>query len=643
MNVPARLIGVVALLFASTAAAQINPPVVRGVSPRGASAGETIKVTIEGTNLDRASAIVFDGPIGAVIHKATATSVDATLTLPADLLVKPLAFRVVSPRGISGVVQFGISRPGSRVAEVEPNDGFRIPQAVKPPCTVEGSIRNGMDVDIFAVDLRAGETIVADVSAARIGSTLDPLVTIFASDGRELASDDDLFGLDAAASVKVPRDGRYFIQVIEANGRSQDGMIEAKRQANRFYRLTIGTVPLLVAIDPPGARRGERTKARLLGAGLPAEAVIDLASETPLGDHSFRVGGSNAITIRVGERPEIREVEPDDRPDRAIEVAIPATINGAFDRKDGGDLDYYRIKPANGKAADFAITAFSARIGSPADPVLSLLGDEAQSLVEDDDKLGRDARIERRIEPNGLLLGVREFYGRGGNRFLYRIEIEPLAPIVVKVDLGSRTIPRRGRIALPIALERHGYDGPVTVLAGPLPDGVTSTPVTIPAGATRGMILIAASDNAELKSFSLRLVSRDVPGQVDWSYSDPDVWTEPTFAIAETATLDVMLEPRELLVDPGGQAEIKVRLVRSAEGGKSAVKVSFAMDGGGLGEIKEETLAAGVNDRVIPIKLKPDAAPGRFHIVARARFDGSTEGQSVVAAPVVVQVKTKAK
>jgi len=639
----------------SVTQAQINPPTVRTVKPLGATPGATVKLTIEGIDLDQASSLIFEGcSPRCSIEKSLRDRIEASVALPADMRPGPLAFRVVSRRGLSNSGRIDVSRGGPTLSEAEPNNGFHKAQVVKSPCTIEGNIRDGMDVDVFAIDLHEGEILVADVRAARIGSTLDPLVTIYSSDGRELASDDDLFGRDAAVSVRVPRDGRYFIEVLDANGRNSDGKEEAKLQGNRIYRMSLGAGPWLVSVDPAGVRRGVKTPVSLSGIAVPRESVIDLAAGSPLGDFSFNVEGSNPINLRVGDSPEVREVEPNDRTDQVASILIPATINGTFERKEGGDNDLFRIKPTDEQAGDYAITAYAARVGSPADPVLSLLGDGAQTLVEDDDKLGRDARIEQRIEPAGRMLGIREFYGRGGPRFVYRIEIEPIAPVSLKVDLGGRTLPRHGRIALPIVVERHGYNGPVTLSTGPLPAGVSSSTITIAARGERGVLLLSAEATAKLGAFGLKVIARDGPGRITWSFFDSSNLAslasaheeEPLIAIADPAPLDVTVEPRELIVTAGEASEMKVHLKRGADVLKSTVKVGFTPTEGdmtGLVELKEESFTSDRNERVISIKAKPDALARRFSLVARARFDKASEAQSVVSNPIGVDVRPKAK
>ena len=102
-----------------------------------------------------------------------------------------------------------VGGPIPSVAEVEPNDRLRASRrrSSAPGRRSRGRSSTGDDVDVFAVEMKAGETLVAEAIAAGRGRRLDALVTILSPDGRELAADDDLFGRDAAAWATVPAPG----------------------------------------------------------------------------------------------------------------------------------------------------------------------------------------------------------------------------------------------------------------------------------------------------------------------------------------------------------------------------------------------------------------------------------------------------
>ena len=106
--------------------------------------------------------------------------------------------------------------------EKEPNDEPSKAQKLQLPIIVNGRIDRPGDWDVFEVEGKAGETIVAEVSARRLGSPLDSFLKVTAADGKILALNDDHFdagsGLnthhaDSYLMLKLPADGKYFIHL----------------------------------------------------------------------------------------------------------------------------------------------------------------------------------------------------------------------------------------------------------------------------------------------------------------------------------------------------------------------------------------------------------------------------------------------
>ena len=637
-------------------------PAIRIVRPFGVAAGETVTLEVRGTNLEGASALRFDDPRIRVekIELARPDGNDArlgrkltaTVSLPHDLPPGPLRVRVLTPRGLSNAALVRVGRALTALKDAEPNNRLRQAQSVTLPAAVEGNIEPGDDVDLFAVELKAGETLVAEAIAARGGSGLDPLLTIFAPDGRELAWDDDTFGTDAAVSARAPISGRYVVQHQDANGRNRDNNVEQKLA--REYRLEIGRVPLVTAVFPPGTRRGAPTALMLQGANLPDGSLFrfEPSADAPLGDTVLGLttpqGASNPVTIRVGDFPAVTEAEPNHDIARIQEITVPVAIIGVLEP--GEDTDLFRLKAAPGAEGDYRITAYAARLGSPADPVLTVLNDKGDPQGEDDDKLGRDARLDRAIDAReGIVLSVRDYFNRGGPRFVYRIEVEPLARrgVTLTADLGSRTLPRSASVALPLTVERRGFDGPVTVLAGDLPPGVTAVPVTLTPKSSNAFLILSTTASASLGAFPFRLVTRDAPLSVALAYREgPTEMPIPLLAVAESAPLSVALEPAELTVPSGGQAQLTITLDRRGDSPKKAVKVRLLPpdgDGDDFDPIPEITLAADAKQATATLKARPNAPARRLTFAARARFDDAPEPLGVCSVPVGIVISPPAK
>jgi hypothetical protein len=637
-----------ALLFTMTplsATAQIVPPTVTGLRPASASSGEAVESEIRGSGLEGITGILFEGE-GIAVEKVSGTK--ARVVVAKGAAPGPRRFRVVGPNGVSNAGIFYVGRPLPTVRESEPNGGFANAQKIAAPSAIVGEIKPGADVDLFAVDLRRGETFVAEAIAARSGSDLDALVTILDADGRALAEADDTFGRDAVAVLAVPRDGRYFVQVQDAEGPRRDGNVE--NALVRPYRLEVGRLPLVTAVFPLGARRGEAARFRLLGSNLDrSEQEWTIGQDASWPENSLilstPLGPTHPWPLIADDLPATAEAEPDDEVDEAAMVAVPTAIDGRFGSK--GDTDVFRLVARPGQAGQYAIRVLAARGGSPADPVIALLDAKGAITAENDDALGRDAMVEAKIDAkDGAWIAVREKFGRGGDRFAYRIEVERLdGRLAIAADLGLHTVPRRGALAIPLTVDRRGVAGSWTVAADGLPDGVRVEPLTLGPGANQGVIAVAAVSDAPLGPFLLRLVARPDAGAapetpIAITYQDSPTGrdgpgaTGPirlTLAVAEPAPLGIAIEPAEVEVEPGASVPIRVVLDRRGDAAKKAVKIRLLGPTDSFEPVAESKVASDANEATLTLKARPDAAHCQGLLTVRTWFDGVPEIAGVAA------------
>ena len=74
------------------------------------------------------------------------------------------------------------------------------------------------DADVYRFEGKKGDKVTVEVQAARWGSPLDALVTVYDADRRTLGAADDAKGSpDPALTVTLPRDGAYFVTLIDAH------------------------------------------------------------------------------------------------------------------------------------------------------------------------------------------------------------------------------------------------------------------------------------------------------------------------------------------------------------------------------------------------------------------------------------------
>ncbi|HWH70161.1 MAG TPA: hypothetical protein VNT26_12305 [Candidatus Sulfotelmatobacter sp.] len=174
-------------------------PWVTSIFPLGGRAGEPVKVEMEGWNLDK-----------------------ATLNLPPKD-PKPGRYQVAATQGkfLSNYVPFALDTL-PECFEKEPNDEPSNAQKVTRPIIINGRSNRPGDWDVFEVEGKAGETIIAEVTARRLGSPMDSFLKITRADGKIIALNDDHFDAacgmntdhaDSYLMVKLPADGKYFVHL----------------------------------------------------------------------------------------------------------------------------------------------------------------------------------------------------------------------------------------------------------------------------------------------------------------------------------------------------------------------------------------------------------------------------------------------
>ncbi len=170
-------------------------PYVSGVFPAGGRAGTRVPVVLSGSNL----------PAGPV-------DLDLTARAPGrfDHQLGPLA---------NVVPLMADTLPECLAARNHSRDDA---QSVSLPTVVNGRLAEPGQWDWYRFDGRAGEAVVAEVQARRLGSPLDSVLRLFDPSGRPLAFNDDQADLasalnthhaDSYLSLTLPADGTYRLAI----------------------------------------------------------------------------------------------------------------------------------------------------------------------------------------------------------------------------------------------------------------------------------------------------------------------------------------------------------------------------------------------------------------------------------------------
>jgi hypothetical protein len=155
--------------------------------------------------------------------------------------------------------------------EQEPNDADAA-QRIILPVIVNGRIDAPGDGDVFQFEAAAGQTLIAEVQARRLGSPLDAVLKLTDRGGKVLASNDDredkgqglqTHHADSLLRVTLPASGPYYLHLRDAQRQGSSAHAYRLRVSTPRPDFELRVTPCsinarpgsAVAITVPGARR----------------------------------------------------------------------------------------------------------------------------------------------------------------------------------------------------------------------------------------------------------------------------------------------------------------------------------------------------------------------------------------------------
>ncbi|HVL13834.1 MAG TPA: hypothetical protein VM529_14795, partial [Gemmata sp.] len=196
-------------------------PTLTSPASLGAKPGGSAEITLTGTNLADAVAVVLSCPGKATIPTDNKNGTDPAklrvkVELPADCPTGLHTIRVVTGHGVSNLRPFVVDDLPA-VAETDANRTKEAAQELAIPAVVTGRT-DAEASDYFKVKVAAGQTVTFEVLARRIGSLLDPIVVLHdAKTRRELVElyADDTPGLqsDCRLTHTFKDAGEFLVEV----------------------------------------------------------------------------------------------------------------------------------------------------------------------------------------------------------------------------------------------------------------------------------------------------------------------------------------------------------------------------------------------------------------------------------------------
>lgn len=609
-----------ALLVCGTARAQILSypnPYLDYVYPAGGKQGQTVEVEFGAVGgLDGAKEILIDGPPGVSVRDVKAVSgslVKATFVIAPDAAPGRRNVRVLG--GVNGLTNFRYFFVGNmrEVLEKEPNNTPATAQEVNVPAVVNGRIEKDLDVDCYRFQAKAGQRYVIAVlahgmdsvhRAAFIQGFVDTNLELLDEQGKVLAAADDAIGLDPAFQYTFKADGKYIVRVQS---------LSYKGSLSSVYRLTIGDVPYPMSAFPAGAERGKSftTSVRGLNLDQPIEHKLMMPRDGtfPLYFMSHQSGPTSGFDLPLvrGELSEKVESEPNNDAKSAMQVSIPATINGRIDAK--GDEDWYRVSLKKGKPVTFEVTA-QRHLRSPIDSMIEIYDTAGKKLAENDDGTpfahqcagdfaSADSWLAFTPSADGeYLVRLRDQSGNFGPHAVYRLAIQDSAPPFVLYQWPD-AVPIWGpgtTASFIVELYHWGLQSDIELRVEGLPKGWTGSSVTI----SRSTFGIYVVPNGNRQLLTITAPPDAAPGT-----------HVPFRVIGKVHHEGKVIEREALYLTLYGNAHNDRMFLRASPGARAVV--AGHMDAWPIADVKELTVTQGETVQ-IPVRFERNPGGKRANI-----------------------------
>ena len=515
----ARLLLTLVAAASCSAQALAAPPTLTHIFPAGGQRGT--KVTV----------ICKSGPTWPLAVNAPGVTVvpgtDAgklEIDIPPDLPTNRIWIRLHNPEGATPALPFLIGNI-KEIEEVEPNNAPREAQVLPGSELTINGVLKGADVDGFAVELTAGQTLVAALDAnERIGSPVDAILQVASREGVVLAENHDDVGLDPRLTFTAKKAGKHIIRVFGFSS-APNTNIALQGGENFIYRLTLTTgafvthtVPMAVSatgeqfepasVEAHGWNIPAGTKLNVVPlGGAPLAELLEIEPQADVRNpfdarmgFAFAPGIAGAARVRVVPQPVLPTVAKPDPANPPL-LTPPIAVTGWMQtpRQD----DVYRLQLKQGQ--QYLIAVESRSLDFPLETVLRLMEPTGKTVVAENDSPGSAAPTlltHAATQTGEYLLKIRDRNhragkGADGQRCFYRLTVRAEEPdfelqgaadmLVVNSDKPTEFVVNVVRRAAP-----GGAIGPITIQPVDLPPGVVAPPVTSePTGPTAAKVTLS--------------------------------------------------------------------------------------------------------------------------------------------------------
>ncbi len=307
--------------------------------------------------------------------------------------------------------------------EIEPNNlPSQANEVAVLPWTVNGTLSKRGDVDLFAVNLQAGQSLAVTVDSAKwLLSPADVSIQLLDSKGFVLAENLDHVGLDPYLEYQAKQTIQVIVKVF-AFPAAPDSTIGFSGGADWNYRMVLSPTP------------------------EPFASTLDYDSQVLLDAQRIDLPPALHGTLEI-----------------ALPVTLPARLGGTL--MEPGQKQFFSFDAKTGN--HYRVKAMAREFGSDLDPTLAIYDSKSKELVKLDDAGDvRDPIVNWVCPADGTYtIGVSDFHRTGGSRHRHLTTVEQVKPsftLSVASEMFETSVNREVEIPIQI-LREAGFAGVISV------------------------------------------------------------------------------------------------------------------------------------------------------------------------------------
>lgn len=619
----------------------------------GARKGETVELTLTGTNLNDPLKVVLSCSGAVSIPTENKNGTEPTklrvkVEIPADCPIGLHTIRVTTRHGVSNFRPFVVDELPVVVSPGN-NRTKETALAVPLPAVVTGRV-DGEASDFFKVKVAAGQTLTFEVLARRLGSPLDPILLLH--DARTLRPllnlyVDDTPGLQSDCRIMhtFKEAGEFIVEVRDSTYRGG---------GDYAYRLRMGEFPGVATAYPIAVRRGQTAKVGFAGPNCADVPPVSITAPSDPGIEAGyaipkRNGSGWPVPVWYSDWPEIVEQEPNDEPAKANKLPVPGGVSAKFDK--AHDVDHFAIAGKKGQKLIAAVQTYE--INTPTEVLIRVLNSKGSEIARSNPAQA-SARVEFTPPADGeYVLACEHLNYLFGPNEIYHLTVQPVAAdieVVLALDRCEAS-PESGTAILATVNRLNGFNGPVelSIVDNPALSGA----VTLPAGQTFTFIPLIVKSGTKPGPYPFRVEGKLKSGDKNvvrfgtlidelkanlggMSNPPPDRLTDCVAAVVDKPAFSVKLTPEPAGIEKGKAGKIAIAIARDDKFTGDIAIAPLNLPANITATAKP--IAKGQTTGEIAVALTPAVPLGPQSLIFRATSKVGGKDYGVILAPVEIKV-----